>query len=45
MNKKLIIFDFDDTLTDNSERDLNSFQHIVKKFNLKSIDKNEIFDW
>ena len=45
MNKKLIIFDFDDTLTDNSERDLNSFQHIVKKFNLKSIDKNEIFNW
>jgi len=45
MNKKLIIFDFDDTLTDNSERDFHSFQHIVKKFNLKSIDKNEIFNW
>jgi FMN phosphatase YigB (HAD superfamily) len=45
MNKKLIIFDFDDTLTDNSERDLQSFQHIIKKFNLKSRDKNEIYNW
>tara|TARA_B110000438_G_scaffold241687_1_gene240905 strand:+ start:166 stop:843 length:678 start_codon:yes stop_codon:yes gene_type:complete len=45
MNKKLIIFDFDDTLTDNSERDLHSFQHIIKKFNLKLMDKNKIFDW
>ena len=45
MNKKLIIFDFDDTLTDNSERDLHSFQYIIKKFNLKLMDKNKIFDW
>ena len=41
MNKKLIIFDFDDTLTDNSKRDLMSFEHIIKKFNLLSIDHNE----
>ena len=27
----LIIFDFDDTLTDNSERDLQSFQCVVRK--------------
>jgi len=45
MNKKLIIFDFDDTLTDNSERDLQSFQHIIKKFNLKLRDKNEMYNW
>ena len=45
MNKKLIIFDFDDTLTDNSKRDLQSFQHIIKKFNLKSRDENEIYNW
>ena len=45
MNKKLIIFDFDDTLTDNSQRDLHSFQHIIEKFNLKLINKNKIFNW
>ena len=31
MEKKLIIFDFDDTLTDNSQRDFQSFQYIIKK--------------
>ena len=40
MKKKIIIFDFDDTLTDNSERDLKSFEHIIKKFNLQLIDIN-----
>ncbi len=34
MAKKLIIFDFDDTLTDNSKRDIQSFIHIIRKFNL-----------
>ena len=45
MIKKLIIFDFDDTLTDNSERDLKSFEHIIKKFNLPIIDINKIINW
>ena len=45
MIKKLIIFDFDDTLTDNSERDLKSFEHIIKKFNLPLIDINKIINW
>jgi|TARA_B110000495_G_scaffold197791_1_gene208605 phosphoglycolate phosphatase-like HAD superfamily hydrolase len=44
MKKKIIIFDFDDTLTDNTERDFQSFQHIIKKFKLKSMNKNEIFN-
>lgn len=34
MAKKLIIFDFDDTLTENSKRDIQSFIHIIRKFNL-----------
>jgi phosphoglycolate phosphatase-like HAD superfamily hydrolase len=45
MIKKLIIFDFDDTLTDNSKRDLKSFEHIIKKFNLPLIDMNKIINW
>ena len=45
MEKRLIIFDFDDTLTDNSQRDFQSFQHIIKKFYLKSISKNELIDF
>ena len=44
MKKKLIIFDFDDTLTDNSERDFQSFQYIIKKFKLNSMNKNEIIN-
>mgnify|MGYP001485028955 CR=1 FL=1 len=45
MKKKLIILDFDDTLTDNSERDLRSFQDVIDTFNLKSITKQEILNW
>ena len=45
MEKKLIIFDFDDTLTDNSQRDFQSFQYIIKKFYLKSISKNELINF
>jgi len=45
MEKKLIIFDFDDTLTDNSQRDFQSFQYIIKKFYLKSINKNELINF
>lgn len=45
MAKKLIIFDFDDTLTDNSERDIQSFIHINRKFNLLDIKKQEIVQW
>ena len=44
MKKKLLIFDFDDTLTDNSERDFQSFQHVIKKFKLNSMNKNEIIN-
>ena len=45
MNKKLIIFDFDDTLTDNSERDLQSFQHIINNVQgLQHINKNSMVD-
>ena len=45
MEKKLIIFDFDDTLTDNSQRDFQSYQYIIKKFYLKSISKNELINF
>ena len=45
MDKKLIIFDFDDTLTDNSERDVQSFIHIDRKFNLRNIKKQKIIQW
>ena len=45
MEKKLIIFDFDDTLTDNSQRDFQSFQYLIKKFYLKSINKNELINF
>ena len=44
MKKKLLIFDFDDTLTDNSERDFQSFQHVIKKFKLNSMNKNQIIN-
>jgi len=45
MKKKLIIFDFDDTLTDNSERDLRSFLDIIETFDLKFVEKQEILNW
>jgi len=45
MKKKLIIFDFDDTLTDNSERDYQSFLHVIKTYNLKPIEKDIILSW
>ena len=46
MNKqKLLIFDFDDTLTNNTERDAHSFLHIIKKFNLVEIEKQKIIKW
>ena len=45
MKKKLIIFDFDDTLTDNSERDLRSFLDIIEAFDLKFVEKQEILNW
>tara|TARA_B110000014_G_C20118830_1_gene591942 strand:- start:764 stop:1441 length:678 start_codon:yes stop_codon:yes gene_type:complete len=45
MKKKLIILDFDDTLTDNSERDLESFQNIAEIFHLDSIDRQDILNW
>ena len=45
MPKKLIIFDFDDTLTDNSERDIQSFTHITRKFHLLDIKKQKIVQW
>ncbi len=45
MKKKLVILDFDDTLTDNSERDLRSFQDIIEIFDLKYIEKQEILNW
>ena len=45
MKKKLIIFDFDDTLTDNSERDYQSFLHVIETFNLKTIEKDIILSW
>lgn len=45
MNKKLLIFDFDDTLTDNSERDFQSFQNVINKYNLEFISKEKIFEW
>ena len=44
-DQKLLIFDFDDTLTDNTERDLYSFLHIIKKFNLVEIEKQKIVEW
>ena len=45
MPQKLIIFDFDDTLTDNSERDVQSFTHITRKLNLLDIKKQKIIQW
>ena len=45
MNNKLIIFDFDDTLTDNTLRDVESFNFIIRKFNLPKIDFNQIIRW
>ena len=45
MKKKLIIFDFDDTLTDNSERDYQSFLHVIETFNLKPIERDVIQNW
>ena len=45
MDKKLIIFEFDDTITDNSERDIQSFNHIGRKFNLRDIKKQKIIQW
>lgn len=45
MKKKLIIFDFDDTLTDNSERDYQSFLHVIETYNLKPIEKDIILSW
>ena len=45
MKKKLIIFDFDDTLTDNSERDYQSFLHVAETYNLKPIEREVIQNW
>jgi len=45
MKKKLIIFDFDDTLTNNSERDYQSFLHIIETYNLKPIEREVIQNW
>lgn len=45
MNKKLIIFDFDDTLTDNSERDFQSFLNVINEYNFELISREKIFEW
>ncbi len=39
---RLIIFDFDDTITDNSLLDLKSFYFTCKKFGIKFPTKNKI---
>ena len=39
---KVIIFDFDDTITDNSDLDYNSFQYTSKKLKIDTPNKNEI---
>jgi|APSaa5957512535_1039671.scaffolds.fasta_scaffold00449_30 FMN phosphatase YigB (HAD superfamily) len=44
-SQKLIIFDFDDTLTDNSVRDIHSFLHIIKQFKLIKIKQDKILEW
>ena len=42
--KKLIIFDFDDTITDNSYLDYNSFLFASKKLNLILPKKDDILE-
>ena len=41
--KKFIIFDFDDTLTDNSLRDFHSFEALIDNFDIQKFSRNKIF--
>jgi len=41
----LLIFDFDDTLIDNTNLDIDSFNYISKKYKLKKIEKERIIKW
>lgn len=46
MNKSgLVLVDFDDTLIDNTNLDLDSFRHIAKLHNLVNIEDNIIIKW
>jgi len=44
MNRKSIIFDFDGTLIDNTERDYQSFYYVFKKYKMNILNKEEVME-